>query len=147
MVCLILLAQTSHICAGRPSLTAQLQLQTFSEIELEAELHLTRSDGRVLDRPEVPVVHRRVRRSEHGMIKRVAGLDAELEIHLLAYSELLPQRQIGSEVRRAAQATQSSRSVTESVIVRTHEIGVDVRVVTCKVVVHPIRAMIAFRIT
>src|SRR5689334_12556520 len=72
------------------------------------------------------------------MIERVPGLEAELEVHLFAYLELLPNGQIGREVRRAADAAQRSRSIAQS------KIGwaLEYRVVR-KVVVHPIRAVVA----
>src|SRR5713226_2573477 len=72
------------------------------------------------------------------MVERVPGLEAELEVHLLAYRELFPNRQIGREVRRAAYAAQRSRGVAQSVIGRTLEDGV-----IHKVIVHPIRAVVA----
>ena len=72
------------------------------------------------------------------MIERILGLKAKFEVHLLAQLELLPQRQIRGERRRAADAAQRSRSIAQREIVRALENGV-----IHKVVVHPIRAMIA----
>src|SRR5215468_1797953 len=72
------------------------------------------------------------------MIERVLGLEAELEVHLLAYRELLPHRQIGRERPRTPDNAQGSRSIAQSKISRTLE-----NCVIHKIVVHPIRAVVA----
>ena len=65
------------------------------------------------------------------MVKRIPCLDPELEVHLLTYPELFADRQIGREVRRAADTAQRSRSITQSERSRSLEhVGVD------KVIVH-----------
>ena len=58
----------SYVRRVGPSLTAQLQLQTFSEIELEAELHLSRSDRRVTYRPKGIIADIGIRRPEYRVI-------------------------------------------------------------------------------
>src|SRR5581483_5400840 len=114
-----------------------------SEVKLEPELHLARADRRRRDGPEVSIIHRSVRGPKNRVVKGILGLDAEFEVHLLAYAELLADGQIGCEVRRTAETAYGSRSVPQSVIGGTHEIGVDVRVVTRKVIVYPIRPIVA----
>ena len=109
---------------------------TWLEIELEPELHLARSNGRVLDGSEGIVADSSVRGPEHRMIKRVSGIDPELEVHLLTYLELLPNGQIGRKVRWTADATHGSWSITQGERVRILQ---HVRI--HKVVVHPIRTV------
>ena len=77
------------------------------------------------------------------MVERVPGLEAELEVHLLAYRELFPHRQIGRERPRTPHTAQGSGSIAQSVIGRTQESRVNEGGVTREIVVHPIRAVVA----
>ena len=51
-----------------PSLNSPAAVQTFSEIELEAELHLSRSDRRVTYRPKGIIADIGIRRPEYRVI-------------------------------------------------------------------------------
>jgi len=92
---------------------------------------------------DVVIVHRCIRRSEHRMIERVLGFEANFKIHLLAYVELLSQRQIGGERPRAAYAAQRTRSILQREVVGAHESRVVVGGVADKVLIYEIRPVIA----
>ena len=76
---------------------AQLQLQTFSEIELEPQLHLSRSDRRVTYLSKGIIADTGIWRPEYRVIEGILRLHPEFEIHLLTYLELLTERQIVGE--------------------------------------------------
>jgi hypothetical protein len=65
--------------------------QTFSEIELEAELHLSRSDRRVTYLAKGIIADIGIWRPEYRVIQSILRLNSELKVHLLTYSELLAQ--------------------------------------------------------
>ena len=70
------------------------------EVKLEAQLYLARSDCCVRDFPEGIIADSGIRCPEYRMIKGILRLDPELEVHLLAYLELLADRKIGREGQR-----------------------------------------------
>ena len=72
------------------------------------------------------------------MVERVSSFEAKFHIHLLAYCELLAQRQVAGKCPGASDTAHRSRSISQRKIGRTLEdIAID------KVVVHPIRTVIA----
>src|SRR4029079_3444272 len=107
------------------------------EVKLEAQLHLARPDCRVRDFPEAIIAESGIRCPEYRMIQGILRLDPELEVHLLAYLELIADRKIGREGHRGTDAAQRSRRIPQSKRGRTQETGVIVRGVACKVLVYP----------
>src|SRR5215468_416450 len=76
------------------------------------------------------------------MIQRILGLEANFKVHLLAYVELFPNRQMSCKLPWATDAAQCPRSIPQGEIVRTDESRMIVGGITHKILIHEIRPMI-----
>src|SRR5579885_2141826 len=139
-------AQTQKYAMGRVGrfgrscfgLMKQLPIGVHLEVKLQRQLDLARSDSSAKYLPEVLIVNCGIRRGEHRVIECILRFEPELYVHLLANRELFTDREIGDEGMRAADAAQRSWCIAHGEISRTLE-----HAVISKIVVHPVRAVIA----